>query len=100
MEVRIVSCQPSQRLERVVANPHVMEVLFDQCTDSGEVRVVELLIEHRSTVTGVAARAALGSGGKEEFGSTPLVGSEGAIVAGQESVPGRVPGDRRSQKCR
>ena len=52
-----------QRLERVVADPDVEEVLFDELTDSGDVGVVDLLVEHRSAVAGVATGAALCRGG-------------------------------------
>jgi len=40
VEVRIISRQPVQGLDRVVADPDVDEVLFDELADPGDVRVV------------------------------------------------------------
>jgi hypothetical protein len=100
VEVRIISREPAQRLERVVANPDVEEILFDKLTDPGDVRVVGLLVEHRSAVAGVATCAAIRRGCEKEPGSLPLVFREGAVFAGQESVPGRVSGDDGSQESR
>ena len=99
-EVRIVSPHGVQGLERVVGEPEVVEVLFHELTDAGHVGVVHLLVEHRTAVAGVAARAAAPRGREEELCAAPLGGRQRAVVAGQEPVPGRVPRDRRAQEGR
>ena len=51
-----------QRLDRMVANANVDEVLADQCSDARDVRIVGLLVQHRTAVARCAARS-VGSGG-------------------------------------
>ena len=89
-----------QGLERVVGEPEVVEVLFHELTDAGHVRVVDLLVEHRTAVAGVAAGAAVPRGREEELAPRRCAGVSAPLFAGQEPVPGRVPGDRGAQEGR
>jgi len=61
-----------------------------------------LLVEHRAAVAGEAARPAPAArcGSKEQLGAAKLRGRQRAIVAGQEPVEARVPGDRGAQEGR
>src|SRR6266849_7302658 len=76
------------------------EVLFHELTGPGHVRVVRLLVEHGAGVAGDATCAAIRRGREEELGSTPLTGSEGVVIAGQELVKGRVPSEYGSHEGR
>jgi hypothetical protein len=89
-------------LDRVVADADVKEILFDECADTGNVRVIRLLVEHRSAVAGETTRTALSvcGGSKKQPSAAPLSFRQCAIVAGQETVEGRVPGDHRAQESR
>ena len=60
-EVGILSASGIQGLERVVGESEIVEVLFHELTGPGHVRVVNLLVEHRAAVAGVAACATIRS---------------------------------------
>ena len=74
--VEVAPCQRVQRLDRVVAEADVDEVLLDELSDSGDVGVIGLLVEHRSAVAREAARPAGAVGGrsKEQIGAPTLAG--------------------------
>src|SRR5580765_7754293 len=63
-----------QRLDRVVADADVEEVLLDELPDSGDVRVIGLLVEHRSAVAREAAGPALQvcGRGEKQLRASPL----------------------------
>src|SRR4051795_6456956 len=76
VEIGIIPHQPSQCLERVVPNPDVNKILFHELTDSSNVRIIVLLIEHRSAMAGETTCATRRRGSKEQFGSTSLRGGQ------------------------
>src|SRR5262249_43563190 len=55
-----------QRLDRVIADTDVDEVLLDELSDARDVRIARLFVEHRSAVATEAAGAALLGLGEEE----------------------------------
>src|SRR5207237_8220721 len=101
-KVRIVSRRDVQGLEGMVFEPEVEEVLFDELTYPGHVGVVDLLVEHRAAVAGIATRPTLPTarGREEELGAAPLLDRQSTVVSGEELVPGRVPGDHGSHEAR
>ena len=84
----------------MVADSDVEEILLDECTDTGDIRVVRLLVEDRAAVTGEATRSTIRRGREEELGSTPLRAREGAVLPGQKAVEGGVPSDHSAQEGR
>ena len=61
-----------QRLDRVIADTDVGEVLFDELSDARDVRIVRLFVEHRSAVATKAASAAVLGLGEKELGTAQL----------------------------
>src|SRR5262249_2455756 len=100
--VEMAPRQRVQRLDRVVADSDVEEILLDEYTDAGDVRVVRLLVQHRTAVAAEAARptGSAGRRGEEQPGSAALSRRQGAVIAGQKAVERRVPGDNSAQKGR
>src|SRR6516165_12302964 len=86
----------------MVADADVEEIFFDECADAGDIRIVRLLVQHRTAVAGEAGCAALpvGGGSEKQPGTAPLAFRQRAIVAGQEAIEGRIPGDHRAQEGR
>src|ERR1700730_10218827 len=92
--------QRVQGLNRVVANADVDEVLLDELPDSGEVGIIDLLIEYRPAVASEAAGAAVGGLGKEKPCTALLPGGQRSVVPGDEPIERRLPGDHRAPACR
>ena len=91
-----------QRLDRVVADADVEEVLLDELPDAGDVRVVGLLVEHRAAVAREAAGPALGFGrGEEQLRAAPLTGVSAPFSPARKRSNGvfRVTTVRRKVAC-
>ena len=78
----------------MVGKTEVEEILFDELTGAGHVGVVHLLVERRAAVAREATRTAVLRFGEGQLRPAALWRVEGAVVSGQEPVPGRVPGHR------
>src|SRR5580658_10898604 len=61
--VDMASRQRVERLDRMVADSDVEEILLDELADPGDARIVILLIQHRTAVTSETTRSA-GSPGR------------------------------------
>src|ERR1700722_20079715 len=64
--VDVASRQRVERLDRMVADSDVEEILLDELADPGDVRIVILLIQHRTAVTGETTRATRAASGRSE----------------------------------
>src|ERR1700739_4743764 len=87
-----------ERSDWMVADSDVDEILLDELTDAGDIRIVELFVQHRTAVTSETTGPAgsVGRRGEEELSSADLSGREGAVIPGQEFVEWRVTGDHGS----
>src|SRR5271170_3630537 len=74
--VDMASRQRVERSDWMVADSDVDEILLDECTDAGDVRIVVLFVQHRTAVTGETTRPAgsVGRPGEEELSSAHLSG--------------------------
>ena len=98
--VEMAPRQRVQRLDRVVADSDVEEILLDEGADAGDIRIVVLLVQHRTAVAGEAAGAAVGGRREEEPSAAPLSRRQRSVIPGQEVVERRVPGDHGAQEGR
>src|SRR5260370_29070493 len=96
----VVLCRRIQRLDRVIADPDVYEVLRDELSDSRNVGIVGLLVKHRSAVATEAAGAAALGRGEEEPCAVQLARSQGAVVPREEAIERSGPGDHRPKERR
>src|ERR1700745_3904363 len=74
--VDMASRQRVVRWNGMVADADVEEILLDEGTDAADIRIVILLVQHRTAVTGEAAGPAGSAGrrGEEELSSAHLRG--------------------------
>src|SRR5271154_1897928 len=86
--VDVASRQRVQRLDRMVTDSDVDEILLDECTDAGDIRIVRLFVQRWTAVTGKTARptGAVGRRRKEELSAAPLGRRTGTVISGQEFV--------------
>ena len=72
--VEMAPRQRIQRLDRVIADADVDEILLDERADAGDIRIVGLLVQHRTAVAAEAACPAgsVGRRREEEPRAAPL----------------------------
>src|SRR5258707_14259051 len=89
--VDMASRQRIERSDWMVADSDVDEILLDECTDAGDVRIVELFVQLRTAVTGEATRPAgsVGRRWEEELSSAHLSRRQGIVSPGQQLVEWR-----------